>query len=135
MIQDKSPLMLPPAVRAFRAAAFLGFLGVGLGAFGAHGLEKSFALYPKASHWWETAVFYHLIHVPVLLLTACLRPYPAVAWQCFVAGIILFSGSMYALALTRAMWLAYLTPLGGVCLLAGWLLLSLKPASQPLSTT
>ena len=120
-------------VRAFRTAAFLGFLGVVLGAFGAHGLEKSFAAYPKSAHWWETAVFYHLVHVPVLLLIACLRPLPAAAWQSFVIGIALFSGSLYALALTRAMWLVYVTPFGGLCLLAGWIILGLKstPAPQP----
>ncbi len=120
--------MSPSSVPAFRAAAFLGFLGVGLGAFGAHGLEKTFALYPKASHWWETAVFYHLIHTIVLLLVACTRPFYALVWRLFAAGIVIFSGSLYLLALTRALWLGAVTPIGGVCFLAGWLLLGLRVA-------
>ena len=127
--------MSPSSVPAFKTAAFLGFLGVALGAFGAHGLEKSFALYPKAAQWWETAVFYHLIHVPVLLLVACLRPFPALVWQCLVAGVILFSGSLYVLALVHSMWLVYVTPLGGLCLLAGWMLLGLKFLSRPVPET
>ena len=71
-------------------------------------------------------MFYHLLHVPVLLLVASLRPFAAKVWQLFVAGIILFSGSLYILALTRAMWLVALTPVGGLFLLAGWLLLGFK---------
>lgn len=120
--------MLPSSVRAFRAAAFLGFLGVALGAFGAHGLEKIFALYPKAAHWWETAVFYHLIHTAVLLLIACLRPFPALAWRLIAAGIVIFSGSLYLLTLTRVLWLGAITPLGGLCFLAGWLVLGIRIA-------
>lgn len=118
--------MSPPSVRAFRAAAFLGFLGVALGAFGAHGLEKTFTLYPKAAHWWETAVFYHLLHAVVLLQVACLRPFPVLAWRFLAAGIIVFSGSLYLMALTRALWLGAITPIGGLCLLAGWLMLGLR---------
>ena len=120
--------MLPSSARAFRAAALFGFLGVALGAFGAHGLEKTFALHPKAAHWWETAVFYHLIHTGVLLLLACLRPFPALAWRLIAAGIVIFSGSLYLLALTRLLWLGAVTPIGGVCFLAGWLLLGLRVA-------
>ena len=121
------PGMSPSSSPAFRATAVLGFLGVALGAFGAHGLEKVFVLHPKAPHWWETAVMYHLIHVPVLLLAACLRPFPARAWWLFVTGIILFSGSLYVLAITRALWLGqFVTPVGGLCLLAGWLTLAMR---------
>ena len=122
--------MSPSSAPAFRAAAFLGFIGVGLGAFGAHGLEKTFALYPKASHWWETAVFYHLIHTTVLLLVACMRPFYALAWQLFAVGIVIFSGSLYLLALTRVLWLGAVTPIGGLCFLAGWLLLGLRVAGS-----
>ncbi len=115
--------MSPTSANAFRAAAFLGFAGVALGAFGAHGLEKGFASYPKAAHWWETAVFYHLIHTVVLLLLACMRPFPALAWQLFAGGIVIFSGSLYLMALTHVLWLGAITPIGGLCFLAGWFLL------------
>lgn len=126
--------MSPSSLPAFRTAALLGFLGVALGAFGAHGLEQVFAEQPKAAHWWETAVFYHLIHTVVLLALACLRPFPALAWRFFTAGIVLFSGSLYLLALTHAHWLVYVTPVGGLCLLAGWGLLLMRPAGSGNST-
>lgn len=122
--------MTPVSVRAFRVSALFGFAGVALGAFGAHGLEQTFALYPKAAHWWETAVFYHLIHTVVLLLLACIRPFPALTWRLFAAGIFIFSGSLYALALTRIVWLGAVTPIGGLCFLAGWLLLATRVASK-----
>ena len=119
--------MVPNSLRAFRAAAGLGFLGVALGAFGAHGLQAIFALHPKAALWWEKAVFYHLLHAVVILLLACLRPFPALAWRLFVGGIILFSGSLYLMAVTRMMFLAAFTPIGGLCFLAGWLVLVVRP--------
>ena len=118
--------MSPSSPRSFQAAALLGFTGVALGALGAHGLTRVFALDPRAAHWWETAVFYHLVHAVVMLFAACLRPFPALAWKLFGAGVIVFSGSLYALALSRVLWLGAITPLGGVCFLAGWLLLALK---------
>ena len=118
--------MSPSSPRAFRAAAFLGFLGVALGAFGAHGLGKVFALDARAPRWWETAVFYQLLHVAVMLLAACLRPFPVLAWRLFAAGIVIFSGTLYLMALTRVLWLGAITPLGGVCFLGGWLLLAMR---------
>ena len=120
--------MMPSSLRAYRIAAASGFLGVALGAFGAHGLQGVFALYPKAAHWWETAVFYHLTHTVVILVVALLEPFPALAWRLFVIGIALFSGSLYLMALTRVLWLGAITPLGGLCLLAGWLLLAFRQA-------
>ena len=118
--------MIPSNIRAYRIAAGSGFLGVALGAFGAHGLQGVFALHPKAAHWWETAVFYHLIHTVVILAVAFLQPFPVLAWRLFVSGIILFCGSLYLMALTRILWLGLVTPLGGLCLLAGWLLLAIR---------
>ena len=115
------------SLRAFRVAAGFGFVGVALGAFGAHGLQAVFALHPKAALWWETAVFYHLLHTVVMLLLACLRPFPTSAWRLFIGGVILFSGSLYLMALTRLMFLAALTPIGGLCFLAGWLMLAARP--------
>ncbi len=111
-------------VSAFRAAALLGLLGVGLGAFGAHGLKEVLARREHAAEWWEKAVFYHLIHSVVLLILALIEPFPRAAFYLFAAGIIAFSGSLYLLALTGAYWLVFVTPLGGFCLLGGWLCLA-----------
>ena len=113
--------------RAFRCAAALGFLTVLLGAVGAHALENVFAGQPKAREWWEKAALYQAVHVPVLLLAACLRPFPVAAWTLLVAGVGLFSGSLYLMAVGGPHWLVYVTPLGGLCLLAGWLWLVVRP--------
>lgn len=118
--------MILSSTRAFRLAAVSGFLGVALGAFGAHGLRGVFAAHPDAAHWWETAVFYHLMHTVILLALTGLEPLPALAWRLFGAGIILFSGSLYLMTLTRALWLGAITPVGGLCLLAGWSLLAFR---------
>ena len=115
------------APRAFRLAALLGFLAVACGAFGAHGLEKVFALQPKARGWWEKAVFYQATHAAVMLLLACLRPFPTGAWTLFGVGILLFSGSLYGAAVGGPFWLVHITPFGGLCLLAGWLWLAIRP--------
>lgn len=102
-----------------------GFLGVALGAFGAHGLRKILLETGRVENW-ETAVFYHLVHAVVLLVLA-VRPtvHKATFWS-FAAGIIIFSGSLYILALTNLKWLGAITPLGGVGLLVGWLLLVIR---------
>ena len=63
------------SARAFRAAALLGLLAVALGAWGAHGLDSTFALQPKAREWWEKAVLYQAVHAVVMLLLACVRPW------------------------------------------------------------
>jgi uncharacterized membrane protein YgdD (TMEM256/DUF423 family) len=106
------------------AAALLGAAGVALGAFGAHGLRAR--LDARALESWETAVRYHLVHAAALLALA-LSPYAArlhgPGWL-FVAGIVLFSGSLYALALGGPRLLGPVTPLGGLALLAGWLWLA-----------
>ena len=115
------------SARAFRIAASLGFLAVALGAFGAHGMEDAFALQPKAREWWEKAVSYHALHAAVMLLVACLRPLPGTAFGLFGAGILLFSGSLYAAAAGGPHWLVHVTPFGGLCLLAGWFWLVMRP--------
>ena len=117
--------------RAFRCAAVLGLLTVLLGAVGAHALETVLAALPKAQQWWDKAVFYQAAHVPVLLLAACLRPFPAVAWVLLAAGVVLFSGSLYLLALGGPYALVYVTPFGGLFLLAGWLWLAVRPLAVP----
>lgn len=112
-------------VSAIRISAFVGFLGVALGAFGAHLLQKHLASL-QMTGVWEKAVFYHLIHAVVLLLLAGRPTFPRLPWLFFLAGIILFSGSLYLLAYTGIRWLGAITPLGGLCLLAGWLILALR---------
>ena len=108
------------APAAFRAAAVLGMLGVALGAFGAHALQAFLAAHGRTA-LWEKAVFYHLVHAVVLLTLPGLRAWPRTAWTLLAAGVALFSGSLYLYALTEIHFLVFLTPLGGVCLLAGWL--------------
>ncbi len=108
---------------AFRISAVLGFLAVALGAFGAHGfkalLERNGTL-----EVWHTAALYHLVHSVVLLFLASREPLPIWAWRLLLAGVLLFSGSLYALALTEVKVLGAITPIGGVCLLAGWVALA-----------
>lgn len=112
-------------VTPLRIAAVLGFLAVALGAFGAHGLNATLvANGTKAT--WETGAHYHLVHAAVLLVLAWRAPLPRAAFALFAAGIVIFSGSLYALALTNLKALGAVTPVGGVCLLAGWLALALR---------
>ena len=104
-----------------RLAAGLGFLGVALGAFGAHGLRER--LSPAMLEVYRTGVLYHLIHAVALLAVALgadrlARPRAVAAL--FTAGIALFSGSLYALSITGARALGMITPLGGLLFMAGW---------------
>lgn len=109
------------------AAGTLGTTGVALGAFGAHALEPQL-VERGMLHAWETAARYHLIHATAVLGAAIwteLGPLNAARWarwstRCWVAGTILFSGSLYLLALGGPRWLGPVTPLGGLALLGGW---------------
>jgi uncharacterized membrane protein YgdD (TMEM256/DUF423 family) len=104
-----------------RIAAILGGVGVALGAFGAHGLRGRVA--PDLIEVWKTGVLYHLIHALALLAVAALATHitwPRVVAGCFLAGIALFSGSLYLLVLTNVRVLGAVTPLGGVAFLIGW---------------
>lgn len=116
------------ASRWFAIGAWLGAAGVALGAFGAHGLKARVPADRVAI--WETAAKYHLLHALALLATAwaCER-WPgtwtsAAAWL-FLAGILIFSGSLYALAATDVRALGAVTPIGGLCLIAGWIALAI----------
>ena len=114
----------------FTFGCALGLTGVALGAFGAHALKARLA--PETLATFEVGVRYQLIHALALL---------AVAWACtrwpgrrvhvsgwlFIAGTLLFSGSLYALSLTGVRALGVVTPAGGVALLAGWLCLLWAP--------
>ena len=104
---------------ATRVAAAAGFLAVALGAFGAHGLKGLLEQNGTAAIW-EKAVFYHFIHAVMLFILAERKPLTAGPWWCFLAGILIFSGSLYLLALTGAHWLGAITPIGGASFLAGW---------------
>src|SRR5438270_14389 len=105
---------------AFRIAALLGALTVGLGAFGAHGLKDVLAR-NNTSAIWEKAVFYQFIHVVVLLLLAHRSPLQVGPWICILLGIVVFSGSLYVLALTNLRWMGAITPLGGISFMVGWI--------------
>ena len=108
---------------ALRISAIVGFLAVALGAFGAHGLHDVLEKNARLATW-ETAVLYHLTHAGVMLIIATLRPLRVAAWWLMLAGVVIFSGTLYTLALTNVKWLGAITPLGGVCLLGGWLALA-----------
>ena len=112
---------------AFRISAVFGFVAVALGAFGAHGLQDLLIRNVRTATW-DTAAHYHLTHSVVMLLIAALQPFRRIAWWLMLAGVLIFSGTLYALALTNLKWLGAITPLGGVSLLAGWLALAFGKA-------
>lgn len=108
-----------------------GALGVGLGAFGAHSLPQlvSEDALADAARRWDLAARYHLIHALALGLVAMHPSPPAWAGGLFVAGMVLFSGSLYAMALSGQTMLGAITPLGGLSWIAAWLVLAF--ASRP----
>lgn len=117
-------------------AAVAGFTGVGLGAFGAHGLKT--VLSPDMMTVWQTAVQYHLAHAVVLLALAFGLSTKPEKWLgrsaiMITLGLLLFSGSLYAMALTGIRPLGIITPFGGVSWLIGWAMLI--PAALSMSKT
>ncbi|MGO1766668.1 hypothetical protein CAP48_09820 [Advenella sp. S44] len=116
-----------------RGAAISGFVGVAAGAFGAHGLKNH--VDPALLPIWHTAVLYQLIHTLALLMLVGVAAHvnqQALRWsgRLFAAGIVIFSGSLYVLVLSNVKWLGAITPIGGVCFLAGWLCLALAAGSK-----
>jgi uncharacterized membrane protein YgdD (TMEM256/DUF423 family) len=116
-------------MRLFGAlGAVLGFLGVVFGAFGAHALRSRIS--PELLAAYNTGVQYHLIHALALLVVAWLATQmpqqPAVFWAgwFFVIGTMLFSGSLYGLAVSGVRILGAVTPFGGLAFLAGWVCLA-----------
>jgi len=109
-----------------RSAALFGFLGVVLGAFGAHAL-KTTLLAHGATDIWNKAVLYQLVHAVALLTMALHGTQNRGAFFAFVLGILIFSGSLYLLALTNLRWLGAITPIGGLCFLVGWAWLLITP--------
>jgi uncharacterized membrane protein YgdD (TMEM256/DUF423 family) len=110
------------------AGCLLGLTGVGLGAFGAHVLAER--LGEDGVTTWELAVRYQQVHAVAALVAVALAGGAAgkllarAGWA-FVIGVVLFSGSLYGLALDGPRWLGPITPLGGVAMLVGWVLLAL----------
>lgn len=111
-----------------RTAAVLGGLAVVLGAFAAHGLKERLA--PDLLATFEVGVRYHMYHALAMLAVAAaardLWPSTAATVACWawLAGVVIFSGSLYALALSGARWLGAVTPIGGVAFIVGWLALA-----------
>ena len=104
-------------------------LAVGLGAFGAHALKERLDAYSLGI--WEKAVFYHFIHALGVLVVSMLPrtgtfPVNGASSVCWLltAGVLIFSGSLYTLALTGVRSMGAITPIGGLCFIAAWLLLA-----------
>jgi len=117
-------------------SALYGFLGVALGAFGAHALRQR--LEPDMLRVWETAVNYQFWHALALLGIGVLMLRHASGWLnasglLFALGVLLFSGSLYALALSGIRVLGAITPIGGVLMLAGWICLFIAVLRLPSS--
>lgn len=111
--------------RVAGAAAIFAGLAVAAGAFGAHGLKST--LSPEALAWWKTGAEYHLVHALAMLVAALHATRVAspgralvLAPLAFLVGILLFSGSLYVMALTDVRALGAVTPFGGTALLVGW---------------
>jgi len=115
---------------AILAAGALGALGVACGAFGAHALKG--LLDGPHMALWQTASLYHLLHAVALASAGALiraapgrgGPWPGVCVSALTLGVLLFAGSLYALALGAPKVWGVVTPVGGICLMAGWLALA-----------
>lgn len=108
--------------------------GIGLGAFGAHGLEPQL-LANDSLDTWHTAVLYHLIHAVALFVLASSSTLKSKwTYRLWSIGILLFSGSLYGLALTKWSVLGPITPLGGVAFIAGWGCLAFENRKQRTSS-
>jgi uncharacterized membrane protein YgdD (TMEM256/DUF423 family) len=114
--------------------SLMGFVGVAAGAFGAHALRSRMS--PEMLAVFETGVRYQMYHALALLITAAIvgrtgdaRLLALAGWS-FITGVVLFSGSLYALAFSGASALGAITPLGGLALLLGWASLALFAAAR-----
>ena len=114
------------ATRIQVIAAILGASGVALGALGAHALKEGLEVAGRLDSW-QTAVLYHLVHaVAAFAATNGVETrFRASAWL-WITGVVLFSGSIYILALGGPKWLGPITPIGGLALLSGWLLAAIR---------
>ena len=108
-------------------AALAGLLCVAFGAFAAHGIAN-----PKAQEWLRTGALYGFVHVLAIFAAANLpSPRARLAPPVLLAGVLLFSGSLWAMALGAPRWMGAVTPLGGLCFMAGWGLLAWAAAQSP----
>ena len=113
-------------VALLRIGAGFCFLAMALGAFGAHALKAKLEANVMLDVW-NKAVLYHFLHAIVLVALALYGASNRATYLLLVAGIVLFSGSLYTMALTNVRWLGAITPLGGLCFLAGWAWLVISP--------
>lgn len=115
--------------RVFAYGTLSAAIAVAMGAFGAHALKS--VMTPAELSTFETAVHYQMYHALALMAAGLGGKFWApeipqnfvFAGWCFAVGTVLFSGSLYALGLSGALWLAYLTPIGGILFIAGWIFL------------
>jgi uncharacterized membrane protein YgdD (TMEM256/DUF423 family) len=120
---------LPTAKAALAVGSIAMMMAVAAGAFGAHVLKK--ALDPELMAIYQTAVQYHIYHALGLLVIGLLSLYitsgALLRWSSLlmIIGIVLFSGSLYALSLSGVRWFGAITPIGGIALLGSWLLLAI----------
>jgi uncharacterized membrane protein YgdD (TMEM256/DUF423 family) len=118
----------------YALAALSMAVGVGCGAFGAHGLRD--VISPTDLQIWEKAVFYQLVHglaalvIVVTPATLLSEQKAARSAKLFLIGTLFFSGSLYTLVLTNLRWMGAITPIGGVCFIVAWLLLALRKAGK-----
>jgi len=112
--------------RILVASALLAALGIVLGAFGTHGLRDS--LGARELGWWETGVQYQMWQAVGLVALGALPGRLGVPAAMIGVGALVFSGSLYLMALTDARWLGAVTPLGGLLMILGWLLAAWKLA-------
>ena len=122
--------MRQPAFATRLLVALAGASAVVFGAFGAHALRD--VLDARGTELWHTAVSYHFWHALALVFAVVAAGGRArsLAMACFAVGIVVFSGSLYALALGAPRWFGAITPLGGVAFIVGWLALGIALAPQ-----
>lgn len=122
------PAMTAPSTLRVRLSALLGLLAIILGSMGAHGSVHDMLVGANELDHWKTASFYHLTHAVLAALLALLAgrggKAASWAWRFTVAGIFLFSGSLYVLAYTQVKWLGAVTPFGGLSFMLGWICLA-----------
>lgn len=121
--------------KTIQTAAVLGMLAVAIGAFGAHGLDSILTRHGRLATF-ETAVKYHFYHTLAILFAGLLQvqlqenKYLKYSVRSFLAGVIIFSGSLYILSLTNTGWLGAVTPFGGLAFILGWIFLFLGAAGR-----
>ena len=124
--------------KLFRISAALGVTGVGFGAFGAHALREQLTV-SNTLETWRTGVQYHLVHAVAYLVIAALASFsgPARARALervglyWLIGVICFSGSLYWIALGAPRWVGPITPIGGLSLIIGWIMLAFVKTESP----